>query len=74
MSDTREEQLAWCKMRALQYVDAGDLHNAFASIASDLNKHDGTKDHGGMKMGMILLLAGKLDRPQEMRDFINGFH
>ena len=29
---TRAEHLAWCKERALAYVDQGDLQNAFASL------------------------------------------
>lgn len=44
MSDigTRAEHVAWCKARALQYVDEGDLNNAFASLISDLGKHSET--------------------------------
>ena len=74
MSDTREEHLSWCKMRALQYVDAGDMKNAFVSMGSDLNKHEGTRDHGGMQLGIMMLMAGQLERPEDMRRFIEGFH
>ena len=35
---TREEHLAWCKDRALAYVEAGDLAGALASMSSDLRK------------------------------------
>lgn len=38
----RDEHVAWCKTRALAYVDAGDLNNAFASMCSDLRKHPDT--------------------------------
>lgn len=38
---TREQHLAWAKQRALEYVDAGEVDQAFASLMSDLNKHDG---------------------------------
>ena len=34
---TREQHIAWAKERALEYVDAGDLANAVASMGSDLN-------------------------------------
>ena len=71
---TRAEHLAWCKQRALEYVDKGDLHNAFASMASDLNKHEETRDHGGTQLGMIMLMAGQLERPDDMRRFIEGFN
>jgi hypothetical protein len=36
---TRDEHLAWCKERALEYWRAGDLENAVASMGSDLDKH-----------------------------------
>ena len=40
---TRAEHLAWCKRRAMEYVDAGDLSNAVASMGSDLSKHPETR-------------------------------
>jgi len=43
-TDTRAEHLAWCKERALAYVEQGDLNNAFASLISDLRKHPETED------------------------------
>jgi len=36
---TWAEHLAWCKVRALEYVERGDMLNAVASMASDLRKH-----------------------------------
>jgi hypothetical protein len=74
MNESRAEHLAWCKQRALQYVDAGDLHNAFASMASDLNKHEETRGHSGAQLGMMMLMAGQLERPDDMRRFIEGFN
>lgn len=71
---TREEHLAWCKQRALEYVAQGDLHNAFASMGSDLNKHEGTRDHQGMVLGMMMMMGGHLDAPEKMRRFIEGFN
>lgn len=70
---TRQEHLEWAKGRALEYVEAGDLTNAFASIASDLNKHPETEKHVGVELGMMLLIAGQLGTPEEMREFIEGF-
>ena len=76
MSDigTRAEHLAWCKTRALEYVDAGDLQGAFASMASDLGKHSETAGHAGIELGMMLMLSGHLNTPEEMRRHINGFN
>jgi hypothetical protein len=41
-SEARAEHLAWCKARAFEYVDRGELANAVASMASDLTKHPDT--------------------------------
>lgn len=38
----RNEHMAFCKQRALEFVDAGDLNNAVASMTSDLGKHPET--------------------------------
>jgi len=69
---TRAEHLAWCKQRALEYVDEGDNQNAFASLVSDLGKHPDTQGHGAVELGMMLLMAGHLGTAHEMRDFIEG--
>lgn len=69
---TRAEHLAWCKTRALEYVTAGDLNNAFASLVSDLNKHPETEGHAAAELGIMLMLGGHLDTPKDMRDFIEG--
>lgn len=73
-TDSRAEHLAWCKERALQYVDAGDTHNAFASMASDLRKHEDTAGHAALELGMMLLMSGHLNTPAQMRDFILGIN
>lgn len=54
MQMTREQHLQWAKQRALEYADRGEMVNAFASLGSDLNKHDGTRNHAGIKIGMQL--------------------
>lgn len=71
---SRQEHLNWAKSRALQYVDRGDLQNAFASMASDLKKHPETESHPGMQLGMMMMMSGHLSNPEEMRKFINGFN
>jgi hypothetical protein len=38
----RNKHLTWCKRRALEYVDQGDLASAVASMSSDLSKHPET--------------------------------
>ena len=71
---TRAEHLAWCKKRALEYVDADDLPQAFASMGSDLRKHPETENHSAIKLGAMLLFAGHLDTSEKMRTFIEGFN
>lgn len=71
---TREEHLAWCKQRALDYCDLGDVNQAFASMASDMDKHPETKGHVAINLGLGLLLSGNLSNPEAMRNFIEGFN
>jgi hypothetical protein len=71
---TREEHLAWCKQRALEYVDNGDLTQAYSSMASDLGKHPDTTGHSGIALGMMLMVGGQLSTAAEMRKFIEGFN
>jgi len=71
---TRTEHVSWCKTRALEYVDSGDLSQAYASIVSDLTKHPETENHAGIKLGMGLIMTGNLSTEPEMRKFIEGFN
>jgi len=71
---TREEHLQWCKDRALEYVDRGDLQEAIASMLSDISKHPETKSDLLSQLGVGLLMTGSLNTPDEARKFINGFN
>lgn len=71
---TRAEHLEWCKKRALEYCDAGDTNNAWASMASDLAKHPETERHAAIQLGMSMLMAGMLSTPREIAKFIRGFN
>lgn len=70
----REEHMEWCKSRALEYVDSGDIKNALASMGSDLEKHPETAGHAGMELGLMLKITGNLYTKEQMREFINGFN
>jgi hypothetical protein len=68
---TREEHLKWCKQRALEYLDAGDLVNAIASMGSDLQKHPETNPNPVlMRLGMMYYDQGD---PAAIRRWIEGF-
>lgn len=71
---SRSEHLAWCKKRALEYCEAGDVSQAFASMGSDLGKHPETANHGAIELGMMMLMSNMLSTPAQMRKFIEGFN
>jgi hypothetical protein len=68
---TRDEHLAFCKRRALEYLDAGELVNAVTSMGSDLGKHPETKQNS-----LLLLLGGLYAADGDatgVRRWIEGF-
>ena len=69
---TRAEHMAWCKARALEYVDEGHLAAAVSSMLSDLNKHPDTKD-GSTAMALLGLFAVLSKSSVDVRKFIEGF-
>jgi hypothetical protein len=73
-TQTRAQHLAWCKQRALEYVERGDPKEAFTSMASDLDKHEETRGHIGIKLGLMQLMCGMLSDRESMRRFIEGFN
>jgi hypothetical protein len=69
--DERAEHLAFCKRRALEYLDRGDLQNALASMGSDLAKYPETKAHFTLTMlGIRYVLDNDF---AAMRRWIEGF-
>ena len=68
---TREEHLKWCKERALEYVEAGDLDQAVNSMGSDLGKHP------ELGCNPYLLMAGAMEAQagdeRAVRRWIEGF-
>lgn len=74
MTMTRAEHLAWCKQRALEYADKGDMVNAVSSMCSDLRKHPETENHAGAQLMVMEAAAGLLNSPRELRRCIEGFN
>ena len=70
---TRAEHMAWCKRRALAYVDAGELANAVASMASDMSKHPDTDTPANRALLAIGTLYVMQDDAVAMRRLIEGF-
>jgi len=71
---TRQEHLDWCKKRAIEYLDNGDVIQAWSSMVSDLTQHQETSKHSAISLGAQLLFAGHLSSDAEMRKFILGFN
>jgi len=66
----RDEHLAWCKRRAFEYVEIGDVQGAITSLMSDLTKHDETMpSQRQMRLSMAVQLANS---PDAAREFIRG--
>ncbi len=70
----RAEHLQWCKLRALGYVDSGDISNAVACMCSDLSKHPETANHAGIQLGSMLMFGGQMNTPEDARKWIDGFN
>ncbi len=71
---TRDEHLAWAKRRALQYLDAGDLPEAFTSMASDLSKYQDFRKPVYTTLNELgLLYLVNHDAPG-LRRWIEGFN
>lgn len=69
---TRQEHMDWCKKRALEYLDKGDVANAVASMLSDLSKHPETTIPPELSMiGMLSVMSNDRDGA---RRFIVGFN
>lgn len=71
MATTRQEHLQWCKQRALEYVAAGDMQQALASMTSDLGKHPETRSSV-----QFCVMLGRLETSsrERMKRFIEGFN
>jgi hypothetical protein len=69
---SRDEHLAWCKKRALEYLDLGDVANAVASMGSDLRQHEELKGIGD-KMAPLGLLYAINNDVEGARRWIVGF-
>lgn len=70
---TREEHLNWCKARALEILDSGDVQGAFASMTSDLGKWDGGPLYDPTTFAFLWMDAAKFRKTAtEMRNWIEG--
>jgi len=73
MEQTREAHLAWCKKRALEYLDRREVANAITSMMSDLSKHPET-DCKNPHLTMLGMMAVQQNDISGARRFIEGFN
>ena len=74
---TRQEHLQFCKDRAMEYVNSGDLVNAVTSMMSDLTKHPETEKSstGALAMlGMLALQQAQRNDRAGVERYILGFN
>lgn len=71
---TREEHLAWCKQRALEYIDRGQINEGLTSMMSDMNKHDETRAPALDQLTVGLMMIGALSTREAARKHINGYN
>jgi hypothetical protein len=70
---TRDERLEWCKARAREYLERGDLVNAVASVISDMNQNYPELPPCPPELAMIgVQIAATGDR-NRVSAFIEGF-
>lgn len=71
---TRDEHLNWCKERAIEIAKSGDIRGALTSMMSDLGKHSETRNHSGIMLTGLLMIAGRLKTIPEVIQHIEGFN
>lgn len=71
---TRAEHLAWCKSRALEYIDKGQINEGLTSMMSDMAKHPETKAPALDQMTVGLMMIGALSTRAEARRHIEGYN
>lgn len=70
----RADHLIWCKRRALEILEEGNISGAFDSMVSDLRKHPELQNHAGIELGMVLMFSKLLSTYDQMKRFIEGFN
>lgn len=68
---TRDEHVEWCKKRAREYLDRGDVKNAIASMLSDMRKHPDCGVNSALEM--LGLMEAINNDMAGARRFIEGF-
>jgi outer membrane protein assembly factor BamD (BamD/ComL family) len=68
---TREEHIAWCKLRGLAELSKGQIQNALEGFVFDMNKHPQTQMNSAIVM--IALHIVEKQNANEAKAFIERF-
>jgi hypothetical protein len=71
---TRQEHLAWCKERALAYIERGEIQEGLTSMMSDMDKHPDTVNLALYQLTVGLMAIGDLSTIEQARRHIEGFN
>ncbi len=71
---TAKEHLDWCIERAMEYANAGDMTNAWASFISDTRKHEGTEHISFHDLTGMMMISGHANTPSTFKKFIEGWN
>ena len=73
---SREEHIQFCKARAMEYVEHGELLNAVTSMMSDLEKHEETRSTGKAlsALGLLAAMQAQQGDRQAVERYILGFN
>lgn len=62
---TRSEHVQFCKDRAMEYFNRGDLLEAVTSMMSDMGKHPETKSSTSGALAALGLMAAQQEQGRE---------
>lgn len=71
---SRKEHLEFCKQRAFEYIEKGDLTQAWGSFMSDMAKHEETRNHPFLDTAVLLISDGHYSTKESLKKFINDFN
>ena len=71
---TRDEHVIWCKQRALEYINRGQINEGLTSMMSDMSKHPETKSSALDQLTIGLMMIGSLNTIEAARKHINGYN
>ena len=74
VSRSREEHLAWCKSRAIEILDAGDIKGAVASMVSDLGKWEQPLYDQALLDFLTMDAIFFCKTPAQVKHWIEGFN